>query len=337
MLRVCALFLVFISLLGAAAQRPGAVFLLIWPGARATALAGAFSAIADDGTACYYNQAGLAFIDSTQIVTLQHAPWLQGLHEGMYYEYAGFTNPIRSGTLGFDIIYLTTGETEVIDFDGNYIGKYTTFDISIGLNYGFKLMATLGVGIGWKLIYSYLVAPWVWGRMPQLGIRSGGIGLAYAFDAGVLYKPYNFLSVACALQNFGPNIRYTESGASDPLPYTLRIGMLVQPVSSKVVKINLTGEITKILVGMFANEDNTFMENISYEIKEAWKGVGLEIVYFDFVALRGGYFYDYEGQRIGLTFGGGIKAGGFSLDVGVDEAMYDFTTTNRKFSLSYQF
>lgn len=330
------ILLLFVASFAGAAQRPGAVFLLIWPGARATAMAGAFSSIADDATACYYNQAGLAFLDR-QSITIQHAPWLSGLHQGMYYEYAGWAKPIKNGTFGLNLIYLTTGPTDVIDPDGNYIGTYTTFDIAAGLNYGFKLTQKLGVGAGWKFIYSYLVAPWVFGRLPYLGIKSGGIGISYAFDAGLLYKPLQFGSLAVVLQNLGPNIGYTESGASDPLPYTLRLGLNIQPISSRVIKIHITGEITKVLVGMFANQKNTFFENLKYEMQEAWKGAGLEINYYDFVQLRGGYFYDYEGKRIGFTFGGGIKAGGFSLDVGVDEAMYDFPTTNRKFSLSYKF
>jgi hypothetical protein len=318
------------------ATRPGAVFLLIWPGARATALSGAFSAVADDATACYYNQAGLAFLDGT-IVSLQHAPWLPGLQSDMYYEYAGVTKSYKVGTFGLSVIYLTTGPTEVRNFEGIYLGTYTTFDISVGLNYGTKISENLGIGIGWKFIYSYLVPPWVWGRMPELGINNGGIGITYAFDVGTMYKPFSFLTVAGALQNIGPNISYTESGASDPLPYTLRLGLRFQPINSNVVRIALTADVTKILVGMFADETNTFFENLRYEFNEAWKGIGLEVDYYDFVRLRAGYFIDDEGERIGFTYGGGIKAGGFSLDVGVDQDIYDFPTTNRKFSLSYQF
>lgn len=318
------------------ATRPGAVFLLIWPGARATALSGAFSAVADDATACYYNQAGLAFLDGT-IVSLQHAPWLPGLQPDMYYEYAGVTKSYDIGTFGLSIVYLTTGPTEVRNIEGIYLGTYTTFDISVGLNYGAKIKENLGIGIGWKFIYSYLVPPWVWGRMPELGINNGGIGITYAFDVGTLYKPFSFLTVAGALQNIGPDISYTESGASDPLPYTLRLGLRFRPINTNVIGVALTADVTKILVGMFADETQTFFENLRYEFNEAWKGFGLEIDYYNFVKLRVGYFIDDEGERVGLTYGGGIKAGGFSLDVGVDQDIYDFPTTNRKFSLSYQF
>jgi hypothetical protein len=328
--------LILFSALLVGATRPGAVFLLIWPGARATALSGAFSAVANDATACYYNQAGLAFIDGT-IVSLQHAPWLQALNEDMYYEYLGLTKSYKVGTFGLSIIYLTTGPTEVRNFSNVYLGTYTTFDICVGLNYGAKISPNLGLGIGWKFIYSYLVPPWVWGRMPELGITNGGIGITYAFDIGTIYKPFSFLTIAGALQNIGPDISYTESGASDPLPYTLRLGLRFQPIETRVISVALTIDVTKILVGMFAVDTNTFFQNLSYEFTEAWKGVGLEVDYYSFVKLRAGYFYDKEGQRIGFTYGGGITAGGFSLDVGVDQSIYEFTTTNRKFSLSYHF
>jgi len=318
------------------AQRPGAVFLLIWPGARATALSGAYAAVVEDATACYYNQAGLAFIENTT-VTLQHANWLPGLHPDMYYEYAGIAKPFKMGTLGFSVIYLTHGRTSVYNEAGMYIGEYRTFDIAVGLNYGFKLNPKLGLGAGWKFIYSYLVPDWVFERMPELGIEKGGTGITYAFDTGVLYKPFKFLSVAGALQNIGPNISYTESGSSDPLPYTLRTGVRLAPIDSKVIGIALTAEITKVLVGIFAQEENSFFENIKYELDEAWKAIGLEVDYYNFIKLAVGYFFDTEGQRKGVTFGGGIKAGGFSLDIGVDQAIYDFPTANRKFSLSYQF
>ena len=318
------------------AQRPGAVFLLIWPGARATALGGAFAAVAEDATACYYNQAGLAFIDQT-MVTLQHANWLPGLHPDMYYEFAGVVRPFGIGTFGLSVIYLTTGKTSVINNDGTYLGEYTTFDIAVGLNYGVLLQPNVGLGVGWKFIYSYLVPDWVWERMPELGIDQGGTGITYGFDVGVLYKPWSFLTVGSALQNIGPNISYTESGSSDPLPYTLRLGVRVEPVRTSVFGVTLTADVTKILVGMFADEDNSFFENVSYEFEEAWKAVGVELDYYQFVRLRAGYFHDEEGARTGFTYGGGIQAGGFSIDVGIDQSIYEFKTTNRKFSFSYQF
>ncbi len=318
-------------------QRPGAVFLMIWPGARSTALAGSYAAIADDATACYFNQGGLGFMDST-IVSLMHCNWLPNLHEGMYYEYLGAVRSIKRGTLGFNIIYLTTGKTDVINENGQYLGTYTTFDVATSLNYGVRMNNKFSLGGGFKFIYSYLVPDWVFIAMPELGIDKGGTGATWAFDGGILFRPFRPLAFGCALQNFGANISYVSGGASDPLPRTLRLGIKVDPLNTKILKITATSDLTKIIVGMFADEDKSFIEQLDYEAWEAWKSIGLELSYFGgFICLRGGYFWDTEGARVGPTFGGGVKISHFSFDIAVDQYIYDFRTDNYKFSLSYQF
>ncbi len=95
--------------------------------------------------------------------------------------------------------------------------------------------------------------------------------------------------------------------------------------------------MTKVLVSMFAQEENPFWENLKYEINEVWKGIGLELTFYRTISLRAGYFYDMEGERKGFTFGGGINIRNFELDIGIDESIYEFPTVNRKTSLSYSF
>jgi hypothetical protein len=173
--------------------------------------------------------------------------------------------------------------------------------------------------------------------MPELGIGGAGIALSWAIDAGVLYKPLRPLCLSLGLQNFGPNLKYTESGASDPLPHTLRLGMKIQAIETKKIQLILTSEATKILVGMFADSTLSFTGHVAHEIHEAWKAVGLEIGYLNVISLRCGYLLDNEGRRSGLTYGGGITIKHFSIDIGFDHVVYDFETGNYKVSLSYQF
>ncbi len=352
-----------------ASQNPGAVFLIIWPGARATAMAGAFTSIADDASAMYYNPGGMAFLERTHI-TVQHANWLPGLYEGMYYENLGVTHRIQSsGTVGFNAIYLTTGETDVVNERGEFLGRYTTFDITPGVYYGYPVLKNLGVGVGVKLIYSFLVPDWVWTVMPELGIEQGGTGVTWGLDAGALYKPFPFLNVGVSLANIGPNISYTSTGESDPLPRMLRIGATYYPVQGKVVKVGITPEVNKLLVGMFYNPDGTksFSRMLQEELRGAWKSFGVEAGFANLLFARVGYFEDLDGQRggitlekegtsrhygigdlisrknlgefksIGLTFGGGLEYARFKFDISVDQLIYDFPTSNYKFSLSYQF
>lgn len=361
---------IFFSIALPAGENPGAVFLMIWPGSRPTALGGAFSALADDATATYYNVGGLGFQNSGEII-IQHANWLPGLYPGMYYEFLGATRSFRQkGTFGFNFIYLTTGRTEVINEQGEYLGEYNTFDIAATAAYGFKVMPKLSAGVSFKFIYSYLVPDWVFLVMKkELGNISGGVGTTWAVDMGLLYKPFPFLSVGTALQNLGPNIAYTTSGASDPLPRMLRLGLNYMPIQSKLFRLSLLPEITKVLVGMFYDPQDTltFPQELSYEWREAWKSFGIELTYYDFLSVRLGYFEDLIGARggirvikndieeyvslpefifsknrgkfdkIGLTFGGGIKFKKFAFDISLDHLIYDFSTDNYKFSLSYQF
>ncbi len=361
--------------LAMASQRPGAVFLMIWPGARPTGLGGAFSAVADDACANYYNPGGLAFINST-VATLQHSNWLPGLYPGMYYEYLGFGHSLKErGTIGFDVIYLSTGETQVVGPDGVNYGRYTTFDIALGPAYGFKLKPNLGLGMAFKIIYSYLVPEWVF-KIPiireGLGIEAGGTGISWAFDLGLLYQISSKFSLGLNLQNFGPNISYTDTDASDPLPRMLRTGVRYEPLHTRLFRLFVTPELNKVLVGMFYDPEDSlsFFKELGYEFNEGWKSLGVEFWYFDMLSLRLGYFEDATGARgglvfndgghtshitiadyifggkekrsgdfsgLGFTLGGGVKFKGFQFDIGIDQWIYDFKTQNYKFSLSYRF
>ena len=363
------LVLLFISIAYPGGENPGAVFLMIWPGARPTALGGAFTSVADDATTTYYNPGGLGFMNSLD-VTLQHANWLPGLApEGvdMYYEFLGAARSLKEkGTVGLNIIYLTTGKTEVINERGENLGEYTTFDIAATAGYGFKVLPKLSTGVSFKFIYSFLVPDWVFKAMPELGIDAGGTGTTWALDFGLLYKPFNVLSLGAALQNIGPNIAYTTSGASDPLPRMLRLGLRYDPINNNLFRLSIIPEITKVLVGMFYDPQDTltFSQEFSYEFKEAWKSFGIELTYYDLITARLGYFEDLTGARggvrvikddreqylslteflftkhggkfdkIGLTFGGGIKFKKFAFDISMDHLIYDFQTSNYKLSFS---
>jgi len=346
-----------------ASEYPGAVFLMIWPGARPTGLAGAFSAVADDASAAYYNVGGLGFFSSTH-ATIMHSNWLPGLYSGMFYDYIGICHPIKNqGTIGANVIYINTGQTEVTDFTGTPLGEYSTFDFAISGNYGFKVNPQLGVGVSAKFIYSFLVPDWVWQAMPELGIEAGGTGVSWAFDAGVLYKPWDFLAVGASFNNIGPNISYTSSSESDPLPRMLRLGVRYTPVDNPTVKLHITPEITKVMVGLFSNN-----ATLADEWQDAWKSFGVEAWFYDLFAARLGYFEDLSGQRggilvekdgreehiglfeylftknsgnfsnkVGLCFGIGVQYRGFQFDVSNDQLIYDFSTQNYKFSFTYRF
>lgn len=310
------------------ASQAGAIFLTIFPGARPSGMGAAFSSIADDATAPFYNPAGLGFQDATQI-SLMHSNWLTGLYPDMYYEYFGLSHAIKGlGVIGANIIYLTTGETQAMDPFGTPLTRFRTFDLSAGVSYGLKLREDMSVGFGLKFIYSYLAPGWLIAYM--YNEPGGGAGSSWGADVGILYKtPMRGLQVGAALQNFGPDMRYLQGGDTDPLPRTLRLGISHRLLNEDPNWLVISGEVISILVGVTSSLQQTY--------RDAWKCVGLEYTYSNFLSARVGYFSDVNGVRQGPTFGGGIKVRGFEFDLGVDSELYDFQTDNYRFSVNYRF
>ncbi len=304
----------------------GLVFLCIFPGARQTAMAGAFAAMADDAYSLYYNPAGVAFASKKRIA-LQHSNWLPGLEEGMYYEYAGVVIPAASGVWGVNVIYLTTGEFELMGNEGEVTGKWTPFEFAAKVSYARKLTPKTAVGASGQFIYSYLAPDWV--VLEYLGLL-GGEAKGVSMDFSLLHKISPRLSVGFALQNVGPIVRYIAGGVPVHLPTTLRLGMAWYPLKKEYLHLLLTMDLIKIVV-------NPDFANLKYEWDDTWKAVGLEFSYGEFLSLRGGFFMDHTGERVGPTYGFGIGYKNFRFDIGVDSQIYDFPTSNYRFSAEYSF
>lgn len=324
------LLLMILVVCGFAAQRPGATFLLIPPTANATGMAYAYTAISDHASANYYNAAGLAFLTAPKI-TANYFGYLTGLSPDMHYVYCGLAYPMSMSAWGFDAIYFTPGKIEKVDEEGTYLGDVVVWRLALKINYSKRISNNLSFGIGWKFIKQQYGVwdPWGWHRDET--------GYTWAFDFNGLYKILPNFSLGTVLHNIGPNISYSDAGASDPLPRLFRLGISYIPIENKYVSCTVSAEMTKVLVDMFAHEENSFWENLKYEFKEVWKGIGFELTFYKTISLRAGYFYDMEGERKGFTFGGGINIKNFELDIGIDENIYDFPTENRKISLSYTF
>jgi len=252
----------------------------------------------------------------------------------MYYEFAGFVKPLKgAGVLGGHIIYLSLGNVEGITGEGIKIGEWTPFDMAITISYGLKLYDQLGIGLSGKLIHSFLAPRNIIAEV--IGEPGGGSATTFAFDAGVYFTPplLERFSIAGVIANIGPGLQYISTGQKDPLPHLLRIGVAYRPVWNKFHKITLAADVNKVLVGLINDYRD---QGLYYIFREAWKHIGMEYTYYDFLSLRIGRFIDQEGARVGWTFGGGIKFKSFKIDIADDSKIYEFEETgNRRFSITY--
>jgi hypothetical protein len=364
------LFLVLLAPATFARPQPGLSFLLIWPTARSTALAGAMNGLADDPDAAFFNPAGLAFQPGVG-ATAAYAAWLPGLYPDMHIGYVAirFRNTNAAGAyspwaFGLDVSEIDFGESYCIE---PWLNPYPhAWDGTLGLVISRTLGKNVSVGAEAKLIRSYMVPDWVWKSMPGLGIEAGGTGTTWAADVGVLWKPSVRFSLGGSVADLGPGISYTSSGEHDPSPTMLRLGACWTPVNNGYVRVNVLPEWDKVLVGMFYDSTyaKSFGRKLQAELRDAWKALAVEVTGIELVSLRLGYFEDMSWNRgglvfeedgreyrhniydiltrkglgtfrsIGLCWGFGIGYKDyFRLDISSDAAIYDFPTSNWKFSL----
>ncbi|MBN2566056.1 MAG: PorV/PorQ family protein, partial [Candidatus Eisenbacteria bacterium] len=176
----------------------GSQFLGVGVGARASAMGGAYSSLADDGTSLYWNPAGLTQVRG-RTLTVSHVSWLSDAT----YQYAAYAGPLgASGALGVAL------EQGGVSWDNT--GQETPFDAGdfvATIGYGRRIMPDLGAGLGVKLLSSTL---------------GEGSAQSFAMDLGLVYRATEAGRLAATVRNLGPGLTFESE--SDPLPLSLTMG-----------------------------------------------------------------------------------------------------------------
>jgi len=329
----------FAGLIFASSFDAGASFLMIQPSPRSTAMAGAFSSIADDASANYYNPAGLGFIKYPSIMFV-HTPWLRSAVPGINHEFLAFTYPLPVGTIGANIIYLNYGKVYGY-YNGQYLGSWSPYDLQVQLSYGSNVTPDLSLGGSVKFIHSFLAPENIISDIT--GVNGSGSGMTFAVGFGLLYKKaiklgegnVGEIGYSLCFDNLGPAMTITSISEKQLLPYNVRTGISFIPLNLKNHRLTMAFELTKVLVNIMKD----YKENgPKYIFDDTWKQIGLEYVLYDVAFMRLGYFYDKLGMRSGLTYGIGIKVFNFSFDISDDHSLYEMASGfNLRFGLSYNF
>lgn len=276
-----------------AVAEAGVPSLIIPPGARPNGMGEAFVAIADDATAAWWNPGGLAFMPKRSIA-LMHSQLVPDLASDVYYEFFGYSNPIRDiGTLSFSLIYLTYGESVATNVEGNTLGTFKSWEASGMVSFAMPLAKNVGLGLSMKFIHAdYAPDDFTLERLD-------GRGSSFAVDAGVLWKlPTKKLNFGLALTNVGPDIAFIDTEQSDPLPITLRGGVAFFPIQDEISDLVLTFDLEQSLVWLVDDATDQRRSEIYH--------VGTEYKYVDLLAARIGYVYDKDGDFKDATYGLGF-------------------------------
>ena len=296
--------------------RVAASFLKIGTGARACALGEAFSAIADDSTAVFWNPAGLGQVKKVEI-QLMHNQWLQDFR----HEYLGISFP-GEGTWAVGYSLVDLGSFDEIDEMGQDV--YRTFSVNdqvLAVGYGRAFLAdTLFLGASAKAI--------------KEDIGTGASSKALSMDLGVLAVPWTSLpgvSVAAVVQNIGGKI----SGFELPLGVRLgaawrKAGVLSGGEESVLAAESRSGwksfgREDELWQGLRSFKDSIIVSSEVLVPKEGRVEIhgGLEYWMYS-AALRAGYRYRFPRNELGglsgLTMGLGLRGSGFQFDYGFDYA-----------------
>lgn len=205
-----------------AAGRPGA-FLRLGVGARALALGGAFSAIADDPSAVYWNPAGIA--------QLHHAGFIASYHsmplERSFY-FVGAAVPLRRSAsigvswIGWNVSNIEgrTGNTAEPDF------IFNNNENALVATYAHQLGSSFELGGNLKVIFQNLYT---------------GNSTGWGMDLAALFRPMNNLRLGLALQDINTATKWS-TGLREKFPMTMRLGAAINISTS----VQLALELNKI-------------------------------------------------------------------------------------------
>lgn len=183
------------------ALESGADFLNIGAGARASAMSSAYTALATDPSAMYYNPGGLAMSRSGAALT--HAAWALG---GQY-DFAAAAFPVAGLTAGISFTRLDHGGMDGRAADGTSSGGFSASDKAFGLGLAGRT-GGLGLGASVKFLSSNI---------------AGYSASAVAFDLGAVQKlPSLPLTLGLAVRNLGAGMKFID--IREPLPLTLSAG-----------------------------------------------------------------------------------------------------------------
>jgi hypothetical protein len=207
----------------------GAQFLKLGAGARAEGMGEAYTSVADDADAMYWNPAALTRIQKHD-AALMEAPLLAGIN----YQYAGYGQKVGASTaLGAIVQYVSQPAISETDTSGFATGSaFHPSDLAAGIGGAYKFKSEdLGILNGASL--------GIVGKYVESTITRSAA--TYAVDLGYLSGPIRLLGgdmrISYVVRNLGGELRFQQ--VSDPLPVNLMLGAAWEPNEDWTLAMNI--------------------------------------------------------------------------------------------------
>ena len=275
-----------------------ASFLGISVGPRATAMGGAFTAVANDATSLYYNPGGISRLNKSQFI-FSYTNWLVDTD----FTWIGFVlNLDGTNAIGVSLTQLDYGEDEVttvLQPEGTG-DRWGASDFSAALSYSRNLTDRFSIGGSVKYIQEKL-----WNETAS----------AMVLDVGLLFfTGFYDMKLGMSIANFGSDLKmegkdllhridldpdatgHNETIVSNlktdtwPLPLFFRVGVALDVLKSENMRFTVAADAVR-------PTDNSEIIN-----------AGGELSLNNIILLRGGYKSLFrDNSEEGLTFGAGLN------------------------------
>ncbi len=313
-----------------AAESPGttaAPVLQLPIGARAAAMGSAFTGLASDLSALYYNPAGLSTMQSREAAFM----YVKGF-EDQSIQHFGLGGPVPfAGLIGEG--YTSLAGSILLAQQGTVEINRLKPDGSLGSTESREAGSDMVASLGYSERVAVFEMPLkeetlrvehfmgLTGKYIRSTLAEAYTATAYAGDLGYLVRvPEAGFALGASILNIGSKLTYIEEG--DPLPLTYRAGVSWKPALPDTMTLP-------------ARQELTFSGDALYLAREkAWRGMfGAEFAAMKSYALRFGYRVNDDAAGVTVGFGAGWE----SLSMDYAWGMTDTLSDSHRFTFTWRF
>jgi hypothetical protein len=287
-------------------------FLMIGSGARAASMGEAFTGLADDVSAAYWNPAGLVQLPSLQ-ATLCYAAWFADTS----YSVVSLGAPIAPGHCLAASVYYFHVPT-IANVPESVEPAVDLSNYAAGVSYACGLTDRLSIGGGIKMLSQDIT---------QAG-RADSSASSALIDLGVLYRNEDpDISGGLLLQNMGPKLEFRDAGS--PAPFWARAGVAWRVYRDEWLSVVATADAAQPvdtgykLVIPSGGISDIFKISLKGPRQNRYNyGFGTEWWIADLLALRAGYVTRVGSDIDTPSAGAGLK---FTVDPFVYALDYSYS------------
>lgn len=293
-------------------------FTTIPVGARASAMGGAFVAIANDATSAFWNPGGLSRLEANEI-SVTYTQWLLGTD----LNWLGAVMKFRNNAIAFSINQLDYGEEEITtEEEPDGTGQtWEAQDIAFGVSYARNLTDRFSIGGTIKYIQEK-----IWNESAS----------AFALDVGLLFRTqFNDMCIGMNISNFGTEMQMDGKDLLQPVDIDPANPGNNENIISALKTDSWTLPLTfTVGIGMKVIHSQNWVWTLATDAvypnsQTPFLNLGQEVSWHDIFALRIGYNSLFkEAAEEGLSAGFGIHYSYDTFAVGIDISYMDFGIFN---------